>query len=121
MIKRVIIPIFKDQVAPRFDLAKEVMIAIVSENRAIEEPKNIVLPRSSPEDLCHRILAENINCLICGGIEDEYYQFLKWKKLQIYDNVSGRYEIAFRKYLENSLSSGDLLCERIIEGKCLIT
>jgi predicted Fe-Mo cluster-binding NifX family protein len=117
MIKRIIIPLYQDQVAPRFDLATEVMVAIVSGNKAIEEPKNIVLQRSSPEDLCHRILSENINCLICGAIEDEYYQFLKWKKLLIYDNVSGSCEVVFSKFLENSLSSGDLLCERMVEGK----
>ncbi len=117
MIKRIIIPLYRDEVAPRFDLATEVMIAIVSGNNTVEEQKVVVLPRSSPEDLCHRMLSENINILICGAIEDEFYQFLKWKKLSIFDNVSGKWEEAFKKFLDNSLKSCDLLCHRMIEGK----
>ncbi|MCP3921481.1 MAG: hypothetical protein GY714_02735 [Desulfobacterales bacterium] len=117
MIKRIIIPLCDDEVAPRFDLATEVMIAIISGKNTIEEKKNVVLPRSSPEDLCHRILAENISVLICGAIEDEYYQFLKWKKLSIFDNVSGKCDVAFERYLNDSLKNCDLLSERVIEGK----
>ena len=117
MIKRIIIPLYKDEVAPRFDLATEVMVAIVSGENKVEEQKTIVLPRSSPEDLCHRMLSENISTLICGAIEDEYYQFLKWKKISIFDNVSGKWEDAFNKFLDYSLNSCDLLFQRMIEGK----
>jgi hypothetical protein len=117
MIKRIMIPIYKDEVAPRFDLATEVMVAIVSNNNTIEEQKTVVLPRSSPEDLCHRMLSENISTLICGAIEDEYYQFLKWKKLSIFDNVSGKWKDAFEIFLNHSLHSRDLLSQRMIEGK----
>lgn len=121
MIKRIMIPLYVNEVAPRFDLATEVMVAIVSKDNTIEEQKNIVLPRSSPEDLCHRILIENINILICGAIEDEYYQFLKWKKLKILNNVSGKWKDAFHRYLNKSLRAYDILNTRIIEGKkCLI-
>ncbi len=117
MIKRIIIPLYKDEVAPRFDLATEVMIAIVTGKGEIEEKKNIVLPRSSPEDLCHRILSEDITVLICGAIEDEFYQFLKWKKLVIFDNIAGKWETAFSCFLKNSLSSGDFMGRRIVEGE----
>jgi len=111
------IPLYKDEVAPRFDLATEVMIAIISTGNTIEEQKIIVLPRSSPEDLCHQMLSQNISTLICGAIEDEYYQFLKWKKISIFDNVSGKWEDAFKRFLNHSLSNGDMLSKRMIEGK----
>ncbi len=117
MIKRIIIPLYKDEVAPRFDLVTEVMVAIVSKHNIVEEQKNIVLPRSSSEDLCHRILSENISALICGAIEDEYYQFLKWKKITIFDNVSGKWKDAFHRYLNKSLKTYDILNKRIIGGK----
>ena len=116
MITRVMIPLYKDEVAPRFDLAKEVMMAIVLKDNKVEEQKTIVLPRSSPEDLCHQILLENISTLICGAIQDEYYQFLKWKKLLIFDNVSGKWEDVFNRFLDGSLNGGDLLFQKIIEG-----
>ncbi len=117
MITRIMIPLYKDEVAPRFDLATEVMIALVSKNNTVEEKKIIVLPRSSPEDLCQLVLLENINILICGAIQDEYYQFLKWKKLTIIDNVSGKWEDVFHQFLVNSLKCRDLLSKRIIEGE----
>ncbi len=117
MIKRVMIPVYKDEVAPRFDLSTEVMIALISGENTVEEQKTIILPRSSPEDLCHRILSENVSILICGAIEDEYYQFLKWKKMSIFDNISGKWEIVFRRFLDQSLKSGDMLDQRKIEGK----
>lgn len=117
MINRVIIPLYRDEVAPRFDLATEVMIAIVSMNNVVEEQKTVVLTRSSAEDLCHQMLSENVNVLICGAIEDEYYKFLRWKQLSIFDNVSGRWEDAFNRFLDRSLKSGDILCRRRVEGQ----
>ncbi len=117
MIKRILIPIYKDEVAPRFDLATEAMLSIISSRDRVEEQKTILLSRSSPEDLCHRIISENISVIVCGAIADEYYQFLKWKKIVIFDNIAGKWEHAFKKLLNHSLKKRQLLSEKIIEGK----
>ena len=117
MIHKIIIPLYLEEVAPRFDLASEVFIATVSKDNTVENRKDMVLTRSSAEDLCHLILAENINTLICGAIENEYYQFLRWKKIIIFDAVSGTWADAFQHYLNGSLKTGDMFCKREIEGK----
>lgn len=117
MVKKLLIPIYSDEVAPRFDLAAEVYVLIKVGDDEIEEEKIVVLPQASAEKLCHLILTENIQTVICGAIEDEYYQFLKWKKVTVIDSVSGSWVAALKLYNAGSLNSGEILCQRSVEGK----
>jgi predicted Fe-Mo cluster-binding NifX family protein len=112
---KITIPLYHEEVAPRFDMATEVLILILSKNDIIEE-KTIILPRSSADDLCHLMLSERTNTLICGAIEEEYYQFLKWKKIEIYDSIAGDWSRAFHCWSKNTLKPGEILSNRIIEG-----
>jgi hypothetical protein len=84
---KILIPLFLNQIAPRFDLATNVCIIIIEDN--LFQQKTVVLPRPSAEELCYYILTEKIDTLICGGIEDEFYQYLIWKKVNVIDNVIG--------------------------------
>jgi predicted Fe-Mo cluster-binding NifX family protein len=117
MINKLSIPVIEQNIAPRFDMATEIFVLLLSDNFNVEDKKTIVLPRSSADELCHLILSENINTLICGAIEDEYYQFLKWKEIKIFDSVAGIWSDAFNKWKKNLLKSGDILGDRMIEGK----
>lgn len=120
MIHKIAIPLYHEEVASRFDLATEVLIMILSKNnlaeKKIEEKKTIVLARSSADDLCHLILSESINTLICGAIEDEYFQFLKWKKIDIYDSIVGKWSEAFDCWIKKTLKSGDILSKCLMDG-----
>jgi predicted Fe-Mo cluster-binding NifX family protein len=116
MLHKITIPIFHEEVNPRFDLASEVLFLIVSKGNVIEEERTVVLPRPSGDELCHLLISENINTLICGAIEDEYHQFLKWKKIEIYDGIAGTWSDAFQKWKEKTLKSGDILSGRRLEG-----
>ncbi len=117
MIHKITIPLYHEEVAPRFDMATEILIIILSKNNIIEEKKTLVLPRSSADELCHLMLAEHINTLICGAIEEEYYQFLKWKKIDVYDSIAGDWSSAFDCWSKNTLKPGDILSKRSIEGR----
>lgn len=108
MLQRILIPIMGEDIAPRFDLATEIQIITIS-NGNIEESKTIVLPQASAEKLCQIIITENVKSLICGGIEDEYHQYLTWKRIQIFDAVIGKWEAALEKLMKTTLSSGDIL------------
>lgn len=116
MIKHILIPLFLDEVAPRFDLATEALIVTLTRDNTIEEQRTVVLPQSSSEKLCHLILTEHIHTVICGAIEEEYYQFLKWKKITLYDNVAGPSMDALDLYINDTLKSGAILWKRKIEG-----
>jgi len=118
MIKKILIPIATDDVAPRFDLATEVLIITVSsKSNEVEEERTIVLPRASAEKLCHLILTEHIHVVICGAIEDEFYQFLRWKQVIVFDAVIATWQDAFDGFLEDRLAPGDILYTRMVEGK----
>ena len=117
MTHKLLIPVHQENIEPRFDMATEVFIILVAEDMAVKEKKTMVLSRSSADDLCHLMLSEHITTLICGAIEDEYYQFLKWKKIEIFDSIVGTWSDAFDRWKKNILNSGDILSDRMVEGK----
>ncbi|NER07108.1 MAG: dinitrogenase iron-molybdenum cofactor biosynthesis protein, partial [Okeania sp. SIO3C4] len=80
MEKKILIPLYGNDVAPRFDLAGEVMIAGSGEEEAGREERIVVMSRASADNLCHMVLTEKAGEVICGGIEEEHYQYLKWKR-----------------------------------------
>lgn len=111
MIK-ILVPLLGDDVAPRFDLAPEAYIALVDDDHKIVEERTIVLSEASAETLCRMILDERITMVICGGIEDEYYQYLLWKKVAVVDSVIGLSSRAIELASRGALESGAILMER---------
>jgi len=111
-MKKLLITIWRDDVAPRFDLAAEVLIAELDAGGEIESRKTLVLPTVSAEDLCRFVLSEGINVVICGAIELEYYQFLNWKGVRVIDSVIGPYEKALELARKGQLKEGSILFER---------
>jgi len=107
--KKVLIPLYGDDVAPRFDLATEAMITFGGETREYREEKIVVLTQSSPEKLCHLVLTEGIDVVICSGIEEEYYQYLAWKRVQVFDSVIGSWKSVLERFYQGMLQSGDIL------------
>lgn len=116
MMKKILIPLYLDEVAPRFDLASEVLIVTLGRDIRVEEERTVMMPQPSSEKLCHLILTEHITTVICGAIEEKYYQFLKWKKISVCDSVAGPYQEALARHIERTLKAGDMLWTRTIEG-----
>jgi predicted Fe-Mo cluster-binding NifX family protein len=112
MATKVLICLYGNEVNPRFDLATEVLIAFIGEDRKVQEERVVVLPQASAERLCHMILTESIQVVICGGIEEEYYQYLTWKRVNVLDSVIGDYKEALARLAEGRLQGGDMLVER---------
>jgi predicted Fe-Mo cluster-binding NifX family protein len=113
---KVLITLYNNDVAPRFDLATEVLIVGVDANGATTEEKNIVLPQASAEALCQLILAEGVHTVVCGGIEDEYYQYLTWKKIKVLDSVIASRHRVLALIGEGTLKEGTILLERPTRG-----
>ena len=106
MTTRVLIPVYRDDVAPRFDLATEVRSILLGDDGTRLEEKNVVLPESSPEKLCHLILTEAARVVICGGIDEEYFRYLDWKGIRLLDGVMGPAETALERLVEGTLECG---------------
>lgn len=109
MEQKILIPLYVDQVAPRFDLATEVYIVSMADDGRSIEKRTVVLPRASAEQLCHLVLLEKIGTVVCGGIEDEYYQYLKWKNVKVLDSVIGSYKDVIKRLESGTLQSGDII------------
>jgi predicted Fe-Mo cluster-binding NifX family protein len=107
--KKILIPLHENDVAPRFDLATEVLIVIDPEKAGSAEKRMVVLPGASADQLCHLIITENIQTVICSGIEDDYYQYLTWKRIEVIDSVVGSSNSALKRYFEGTLKPGDIL------------
>ncbi len=109
MSETILITIWRDQVTPRFDLTSEVLIATVDSTGEVLHSKTVVLPTVSAEDLCHLILTEGIDTVICGGIEEEYFQYLTWKKVKVIDSIIAPYESALEFARAGRLEPGAIM------------
>jgi predicted Fe-Mo cluster-binding NifX family protein len=109
MHRKILLPLYGKDVAPRFDLASEAVIVSLDEQLRRREEKLVVLPQVSAEKLCHLILTEGVKTVICCAIEEEYFQYLTWKRIEVYDSIIGEWETALNRYLDGSLSAGDIL------------
>lgn len=109
MSVRILIPLHENDVAPRFDLATDVLIATGSDITDSKEHKMVVLPRASADQICHLAITENVQVVICGGIEDTYYRYLIWKGIEVVDSVIGHSRSALKHYLDGKLKPGDIL------------
>jgi hypothetical protein len=106
---KVLITLLNNDVAPRMDLCTEVIIGVLGKDRRIVEQRHVILPRPSADELCQLILREGVDVLVCGGIEEEYYQYLTWKKIQVLDSVIGSWQQALDSLREDSLAAGTIL------------
>ena len=84
-------------------------MALVEDTGEVRNRKTVVLPQASVEDLCHLVLSEEVTDLICGGIEEEYYQYLNWKKVRVFDSVMGPYEEALEEFRQGRLEPETIL------------
>jgi predicted Fe-Mo cluster-binding NifX family protein len=105
----ILITIDKNEVAPRFDQTSEILITERQGEKITGQPRIIILPGTSGEDICALAFKENISLVICGGIEDTHYQYLKWKKINVVDGVIGPYKQALHFAIKNKLKSGAIL------------
>jgi len=112
---RVIIPVHGAEVAPRFDLASEVWIGIQGPDGHFLEERTVVMPQASAENLCQLILSEGAQIVVCGGIEQEYFDYLVWKKITVYDDVIATVVAVKKALVEGTLRAGAVLMERHIE------
>ncbi|WP_415719401.1 NifB/NifX family molybdenum-iron cluster-binding protein [Maridesulfovibrio sp.] len=106
MSHKIMIPLHNDEVAPRFDLATDVLLAKFNSAGEISE-RIIVLPQASADDLCSLATSDSTDAVICGGIDDEHYQYLKWKGIEVFDGVIGPIIKVLRTYKSGKLTSGD--------------
>jgi hypothetical protein len=111
-MRKVLLVLAGNDIAPRFDLAMELLIVSPGNDGKPAERSDIVLARPSAEALCRAVTSANVQTVICGGIEKEYLRYFAWKNVKVIHSVIGPAEVAVSRYRNGALKSGDLLCER---------
>ena len=112
-MKKVLVVLYGNDIAPRLDLAPEVLILSLSADPNLDEMKTVVLPRPSAEMVCRvATIRKTFETVICGGIEEEYIQFFDWKRIEIIHSVIGLAECAIERFRKGVLKSGDILFEK---------
>lgn len=106
---KLMIPIHGDFVAPRFDLATEILIARYEDGSLLGQPKTIIMERPSDEELCHMIVEDHITDMVCNGIEELHYNFLVWKKVNVVDGVIGDWQTVLERTIDGTLQQGSVL------------
>ncbi len=112
MSTKILVTLYRDEVAPRFDLASEVLLVTVDATGREVKRQELVLAHSSADDLCDLILDRDVSVVITGGMEEEHYHYLRWKRLTVLDGVAGLAEAALARHLSGQLESGDILFPR---------
>jgi predicted Fe-Mo cluster-binding NifX family protein len=108
-MENILIPLMDNELSPRFDLAPEVLIiSITRETSAMGtlSERIINLETPSAEAMYRLVMAENIQTIICAGMENEVFEFLKRKGIRVVDNVCGPVDPILEAYLAGQLSSG---------------
>ncbi len=106
---KILITISGNNVAPRFDMVSELLITSYSAQGLIGKPRTILMAGPSPEELCSLILKEDINIVICGGIEERHYRYLAWKKIEVFDSVIGPFNEVLELAMHAKLRAGTIL------------
>jgi predicted Fe-Mo cluster-binding NifX family protein len=109
---RILLTLQGEVIAPRFDLATEILIARAERGELAETPREILLPGPSGEELCGLVIKESITHLVCGGIEEEHYQYLTWKGVVVLDRVIGTGLLALHRVLGGQLQAGAVLRDK---------
>ncbi|MCF8107216.1 MAG: dinitrogenase iron-molybdenum cofactor biosynthesis protein [Desulfohalobiaceae bacterium] len=112
-MQTILITIQGNHVAPRFDLTPEVWLGNYDPQTFEPQGRILVLPQPSADKVCQMVIDEGVSIVICGGIEAQYHEYLRWKRIRVYDSVLGKYADAVQ-----ALAAGRLQSEMIFPFGC---
>lgn len=109
---QVLLTLSRDEICPRFDMAAEALIAplqIPAQEDSGPEQRHLVLAHVSSEELCDVIVRAGVSVVVCGGIEEDYYHYLRWKRINVISDVMGPAEAVLERLRAGELQAGDSL------------
>ncbi|GAB7081430.1 NifB/NifX family molybdenum-iron cluster-binding protein [Megalodesulfovibrio paquesii] len=71
--------------------------------------ETIVLPRASADELCEFILVHGVSAVVANGIPEDHYHYLRWKRVEVIDDVLGPAEEALQRFAAGTLQAGTIL------------
>jgi len=104
-MKKIALPKLGERIAPRLGIAQEFLIAIVDHGE-IEQKTHLDLSGYTPLLKMRHLREEEVNILICAGIERMFWGYLTGFGIQVIPGITGPIEEALKRYLSGNLSPG---------------
>ncbi len=111
MSMKIAIPVFQTKISPRFDSAQSVLLLRVQDDKIVTREE---LPMTGWSLSAKRkeMFEQDVDTLICGGIDYESMQYLVSGGINVYSWITGEIEDAVTRFIEKGLESGIILGAR---------
>jgi len=97
---KIAIPLFKDRVAPHFGSSSQVLLVEVRNGSVYQETKWDI-GGQNPLEIARRLIALDVDKIICGGITRYYKEWLINKGVSVEDNRKGKASEIIEKMLRD--------------------
>ncbi len=105
----VAVPLFGNEVSPRFGYTTEVMLAEVDGGR-IHSLRRVVLSGRGGMQIYSLLVSMKPEVVICGGIHRSWQQSLEREQIAVVWGVIGEAEDALNSYAAGNLKSNQFVC-----------
>ncbi len=102
---RIAIPRFQESVAPCFEHTSTVTIFTVHRKRILSQ-EDFVLKSREGLDRVRLLRDQNVDVLICGGLQESYENMLTARGIRVYSWVSGNVQDLLDQFLQGKLEPG---------------
>ena len=100
---RVVIPVYKNRVAPRFSFAQSVIIGEI-ENNSLIITKEIMIVADSYSGKIAQFKGLGIDCIICSGISNDFLKLILASGISVLPNIIGDALDILSKFSNNQLN-----------------
>jgi len=100
------IPRFDEEVAPCFEYSATISIFTFTRNRIINQT-DFSLSSKEPMDRLRLLRDQNVNVLICSGIQASFQMLLESKKVKVISWITGKVDEVIKKFIKGELQGGN--------------
>ncbi len=102
---KIAIPRFGESVAPCFEYSATVAIFLVTDGRVVEQA-DFVLQSRRELDRVRLLRDQEVDTLICGGVQDRFEDIIRANGIRVVSWVSGQVEDLLGSFLRGELRGG---------------
>lgn len=105
----VAIPVFGDEVSPRFGYTTEMILAVIESGKVCSKQKLIVTGQGGMQ-VYSLLLSLRPQTLICGGIHRRWQRMLEHENIKVLWGVVGRVDDALNSFAKGGLNINQFVC-----------
>ncbi len=103
------IPLFRDEVSPRFGCSARFLVALVEENQ-VESRKEEDVTHLSPWQFPEFLASQGVSHVICGGVNQRFQVEMQRLGMEVIWGVIGTADEALAAFLNGTLKRDQFVC-----------